>query len=136
VRHGLALGVCVVGAWACKRSPAAAPEDDGSVAAEAASNAELETPPPPAPVASAAPAPLPPPDPDEAEVKQIAARFRDSRYDIKVALHALLTSEGFYASQNRGVLVKSPVDLVVGTLRQFGLRPGEPVSRDPGTSVR
>ena len=67
------------------------------------------------------------PDPDEAEVKQIAARFRDSRYDIKVALHALLTSEGFYAPQNRGVLVKSPVDLVVGTLRQFGLRPGEPV---------
>jgi len=67
------------------------------------------------------------PDPDQAEVQRIASRFRDSRYDIKVALHALLTSEGFYAPQNRGVLVKSPVDLVVGTLRQFGLRPGEPV---------
>ena len=37
------------------------------------------------------------PDPDEAEVKRIARRFRDSRYDIKVALYALLTSDAFYA---------------------------------------
>ena len=66
-------------------------------------------------------------DPDEKEVKRIAARFRDSRYDIKVALQALLTSDAFYAAENRGVLVKSPVDLVVGTLHQFGMRPGEPV---------
>ena len=67
------------------------------------------------------------PDPDEAEVKRIALRFRDSRYDIKVALYALLTSDAFYAKENRGVLVKSPVDLVVGTLKQFDMKPGEPV---------
>ena len=67
------------------------------------------------------------PDPDEKEVKRIAARFRDSRYDVKVALQALLTSDAFYAAENRGVLVKSPVDLVVGTLHQFGMRPGETV---------
>jgi uncharacterized protein (DUF1800 family) len=66
-------------------------------------------------------------DPDEAEVKKIASRFRDSRYDIKVALEALLVSDAFYAKANRGVLVKSPVDLVVGTLKQFDLKPGEPV---------
>ncbi|HEX8013490.1 MAG TPA: DUF1800 domain-containing protein [Casimicrobiaceae bacterium] len=67
------------------------------------------------------------PDPDPAEVRRIAARFRDSRYDIKVALLALLTSDAFYAPENRGALVKSQVDLVVGTMRQFGMRPGEPV---------
>ena len=44
-----------------------------------------------------------------------------------MALRALLTSDAFYARENRGVLVKSPVDLVVGTLKQFGLKPGEPV---------
>ena len=66
-------------------------------------------------------------DPDEAEVKKIASRFRDSRYDIKVALEALLVSDAFYAKENRGVLVKSPVDLVVGTLKQFDLKPGGPV---------
>ncbi|HUH91588.1 MAG TPA: DUF1800 domain-containing protein [Casimicrobiaceae bacterium] len=65
------------------------------------------------------------PDPDEGEVKRIAARFRDSRYDIKVALSALLTADAFYAPENRGALVKSPVDLVVGTLHQFGMRPGD-----------
>ncbi len=67
------------------------------------------------------------PDPDEREVKRIAARFRDSRYDIKVALRALLTSDAFYAPRNRGSLVKSPVDLVVGTIHQFGMHPGETV---------
>jgi len=67
------------------------------------------------------------PDPDDAEVKKIASRFRDSRYDVKVGLYALLTSDAFYAKENRGALVKSPVDLVVGTLKQFDLKPGEPV---------
>jgi len=67
------------------------------------------------------------PDPDEAQIKRIASRFRDSRYDIKVVLYELLTSDAFYASDNRGVLVKSPIELVVGTLRQFDLRPSETV---------
>jgi uncharacterized protein (DUF1800 family) len=67
------------------------------------------------------------PDPDETEVKRIATRFRASGYDIKTALYALLTSDSFYAPENRGVLVKSPVDLVAGTLRQFDMRPGLPI---------
>ncbi|HKE39050.1 MAG TPA: DUF1800 domain-containing protein [Casimicrobiaceae bacterium] len=67
------------------------------------------------------------PDPDAAEVSRIAKRFRDSHYDIKVALQELLTSDAFYASQNHGVLIKSPVDLIVGTLRQFELRPTETI---------
>jgi len=67
------------------------------------------------------------PDPDEAEVRRIAARFRSSGYDIGVALYALLTSDAFYAAESRGALIKSPIDLVVGTLHQFALRPGEPV---------
>ncbi len=65
------------------------------------------------------------PDPDETEVKRIARRFRDARYDIKVALYALLTSDAFYARDNRATLIKSPVELVVGALRQFELRPSE-----------
>ena len=67
------------------------------------------------------------PDPDDAKVKRIAARFRASGYDIKAALFALLTSDAFYAAENRGVLVKSPIDLVAGTLRQFDLRPGQSI---------
>jgi len=67
------------------------------------------------------------PDPDAVEVKRIARRFRDSNYDIKVALYALLTSDAFYAPENRGALIKSPIELVVGTLRQFDFKPEEPL---------
>ena len=67
------------------------------------------------------------PDPDPGEVKRIAAHFRDSRYDIKVALRELLTSDAFYRVDNRGTLVKSPIDVVVGTLRQLGMRPGDTI---------
>ena len=49
------------------------------------------------------------------EGSELGAHLRDSRYDIKVALYDLLTSDAFYAKENRGVLVKSPIDLVVGT---------------------
>ena len=65
------------------------------------------------------------PAPDPAEVKRIARTFRDSGYDIKTALHALLTSEAFYAPQHRAALIKSPVELIVGTLRQFEFTTGE-----------
>ena len=56
---------------------------------------------------------------DAAEVRRIADVFRVSHYDIRAALRALLTSDAFYAPRARATLVKSPVDLVVGTLRQF-----------------
>lgn len=65
------------------------------------------------------------PQPDPAEVRRIARVFREARYDVKAALGALLTSDAFYAEQNRGTLVKSPVDLIVGTLRQFNFTTGE-----------
>ena len=65
------------------------------------------------------------PIPDTAEVKRIARMFRDNRYNIKVALRALLTADAFYAPQNRAALIKSPVELIVGTLRQFRFETGE-----------
>ena len=65
------------------------------------------------------------PGPEPGEVKRIARMFRDNRYSIRVALRALLLSDAFYASQNRAVLIKSPVELIVGTLRQFRFETGE-----------
>jgi uncharacterized protein (DUF1800 family) len=66
------------------------------------------------------------PVPDERDVARIARRFRDAHYDIKVALNGIFTSDAFYAKENRASLVKSPIDLVVGTLRQFDMTPSEP----------
>ena len=44
------------------------------------------------------------PDPDETAIRRIAQRFRDSRYDIKVALYGIFTSDAFYDTENRAVL--------------------------------
>jgi uncharacterized protein (DUF1800 family) len=59
------------------------------------------------------------PVPDAAQVERIAQRFRSSGYDISTAVKELLLTDAFWAESNRGSLVKSPVDLVVGTVRQF-----------------
>ena len=71
------------------------------------------------------------PQPDAAEVKRLAAVFRDSRYEIKPLMQALLTSPAFWDPRNRGELVKSPVELLVGTVRYFKATPA-----DPGTLWR
>lgn len=65
------------------------------------------------------------PNPQETEVARIAAEFRKSRYDIRVPVRLLLVSDAFYAPSNRASLVKSPVDLLVGTLRQFKFEVGD-----------
>jgi uncharacterized protein (DUF1800 family) len=56
---------------------------------------------------------------DAAQVDRIAQRFRGSGYDTATAVKELLLTDAFWAEANRGSLVKSPVDLVVGTVRQF-----------------
>jgi uncharacterized protein (DUF1800 family) len=63
------------------------------------------------------------PDPDPASVESIAARFRVHDYDLRVALRALLLSPPFWDAANRATLVRSPVELVVGTLHTLGLSP-------------
>ncbi|TDN70246.1 DUF1800 domain-containing protein [Paraburkholderia sp. BL10I2N1] len=59
--------------------------------------------------------------PDADQIAPIAERFRASRYDIKVALRGLFLSDAFWSDGNRGVLVKSPAEFVVGTLRAFDI---------------
>lgn len=60
------------------------------------------------------------PEPEAAEVQRIATVFREQRYDIKPLMRELLLSPAFWSEANRATLIKSPVELVVGTLRQFG----------------
>lgn len=59
------------------------------------------------------------PDPDA--VGRLAALFREANYEMKPLLRAIFTSAAFWAPENRGRLIKSPVDLVVGSLRLFEL---------------
>jgi uncharacterized protein (DUF1800 family) len=60
---------------------------------------------------------------DEGEVRRLAKVLRAERFELKPLMRALLLSEAFWAEENRAALVKSPVELVVGTLRVFELRP-------------
>ncbi len=57
------------------------------------------------------------PTPDPAEVERIAQRFRGADYALRPLMEALLLSDAFWNPEQRGGLVKSPADLVVGTLR-------------------
>jgi uncharacterized protein (DUF1800 family) len=59
------------------------------------------------------------PEPDAVAVKQLAAVWRNANYEMKPLLRAMFLSDGFWSAANHGTLVKSPVDLVIGSLRQF-----------------
>jgi uncharacterized protein (DUF1800 family) len=61
------------------------------------------------------------PEPDGQEVVRIARLFKDSGYDTGVALRELFLSDAFWARDNRASLIKSPVDLIVGVVRQLGV---------------
>ena len=68
------------------------------------------------------------PTPQGAEFDAIANRFRAGGYEIAALLNDLLLSDAFWADENRGALVKSPVELVVGAMRQFELQPPDPAA--------
>jgi uncharacterized protein (DUF1800 family) len=61
-------------------------------------------------------------NPDEATIDRLASVLRESRYTISVMLENLFTSEEFYGERSRGTQIKSPVQLVVGTVRALGVR--------------
>ena len=62
------------------------------------------------------------PTPNAASVDRIAERFRGSAWRIDGVLRELLLSDEFWAPESRAALIKSPVDLAVGTLRQFDIQ--------------
>lgn len=51
-------------------------------------------------------------------IEPLAAIFRNSNYEIKPVLSALLQSEHFFDAANQGCQIKSPVDLVIGCMRE------------------
>jgi len=65
------------------------------------------------------------PTPDPAEVRRWGTLFRDGRYEVKPLLRAVLTSEAFWSEAHRAALIKSPVDLVIGTMRTYGMQPAD-----------
>jgi uncharacterized protein (DUF1800 family) len=58
---------------------------------------------------------------DRQEIKRLADIFRTADYEIKPLLQALLMSPSFRAAENHGTLIKSPVDLIVGTVHVLNI---------------
>jgi len=64
------------------------------------------------------------PTPDPERVGRIGRRFRNSGYDIAVALRDVLNQPELVDADEERALVKSPVELFVGLVRQTGGRVG------------
>ena len=60
---------------------------------------------------------------DEKEVEKIAERFKESDFEIPVLFSEIISSESFWDIKYRGTIIKSPVDLVIGTIRSTGFLP-------------
>jgi uncharacterized protein (DUF1800 family) len=54
-------------------------------------------------------------------ITPLASLFIQSNFEIKPVLKALLSSEHFFDIQNRGSQIKSPIDHVIGCIRQFNI---------------
>ncbi|MCK5895582.1 MAG: DUF1800 domain-containing protein [Cocleimonas sp.] len=54
---------------------------------------------------------------DRRYTQRWAKVFRNSNYSIKVLMTEVLNSDAFWAKRYRGNMIKSPIDLVIGTLR-------------------
>lgn len=59
---------------------------------------------------------------EKAELERVAERLRASDWQVVPVLRELLLSEAFWAPENRAVLIKSPVEVTVGGLRQFDMQ--------------
>ncbi len=53
-------------------------------------------------------------------VAALAAELRKQQYELKPVLRMLFRSQHFYDAANRGAVIKSPTQLIVGTIRQLG----------------
>ncbi len=66
------------------------------------------------------------PQPDPALVQTWAAAFRSSGYDVTSLLRVILGSDAFWAAGNRNALIKSPVELLIGFIRTWGITDYDP----------
>jgi uncharacterized protein (DUF1800 family) len=55
--------------------------------------------------------------PDTNLIEKLAHNFRKSKYDISKLLHEIFTSQWFYLPENKGILIKSPVELLCNIMR-------------------
>jgi uncharacterized protein (DUF1800 family) len=65
-------------------------------------------------------------------ISPLADIFRNNNYEIKPVLSALFKSEHFFDVLNRGCIIKTPADIVIGSMREFNVP--MPISTDWDTN--
>jgi len=65
------------------------------------------------------------PEPQDELIEAVAEVLRRSSYDFRETMRVLLASEAFYSPRAMHALIKSPVELVVGTVRMLEARPAD-----------
>ncbi|MBI2793285.1 MAG: DUF1800 domain-containing protein [Ignavibacteria bacterium] len=59
-------------------------------------------------------------DVDPIFIEDLASAFRNANFDLKVLFKTMLTSKHFFDPAIRGAQIKTPLELVVGLMRQLG----------------
>lgn len=65
-------------------------------------------------------------------ITPLADIFRNNNYEIKPVLNALFKSEHFYDVLNQSCIIKTPVDIVIGSMREYNVT--MPLASDWNTS--
>jgi len=68
---------------------------------------------------------------DKEIVRELAAEFYRSDYDIGRLMRTIFSSDWFYRSENIGARIKSPVELLAGMIRSLGLTLDQPLALLP-----
>lgn len=58
---------------------------------------------------------------DPARIEELASVFYKANYNIKTLMRHLLEANWFYDAKNIGTKIKSPIDLIVGLMRQMNV---------------
>jgi uncharacterized protein (DUF1800 family) len=61
-------------------------------------------------------------------IEPVANVLRTNKFEVKPALRALLSSEHFFDDSIRGAVIKTPLDLVIGAVRQFDIKTPDPTA--------
>jgi len=64
--------------------------------------------------------------PEDGVVESLGAQLRDAKWELRPVLRTILTSKAFYQPRAVGVQIKSPIQLVVGTVRLLDLEFPQP----------
>lgn len=64
----------------------------------------------------------------KARLSELADFFYKTDYDIAALMEKIFTADWFYEEANQGVRIKSPVELIVGMMRQLDLKFGNETS--------